>query len=316
MRKVHLLLKYLIPIAFVSLILVGCSLNKNKSKTASDTGTLKVVATNSIIADITKNIGKDRITLHSIVPVGKNPHEYEPLPKDIKKTAEADVIFYNGLNLETGGNAWFEKLVKNTEKKAGKDYFAVSDGVKTIYLNGQSKKGKEDPHAWLDLKNGIIYAKNIEKQLSAKDPKNKSFYRRNRRAYVKKLNVLHSKAKREFENIPADKKIIVTSEGCFKYFSRAYNIPSIYIWEINTEQEGTPRQLRKLIYRLKGSSIPALFVESSVDPRSMKTVSKDTGIPIYSELFTDSVAEKGQAGDSYYAMMKWNLDKIIAGLSQ
>ena len=316
MRKVHLLLKYLIPIAFVSLILVGCSLNKNKSKTASDTGTLKVVATNSIIADITKNIGKDRITLHSIVPVGKNPHEYEPLPKDIKKTAEADVIFYNGLNLETGGNAWFEKLVKNTEKKAGKDYFAVSDGVKTIYLNGQSKKGKEDPHAWLDLKNGIIYAKNIEKQLSAKDPKNKSFYRRNRRAYVKKLNVLHSKAKREFENIPADKKIIVTSEGCFKYFSRAYNIPSIYIWEINTEQEGTPRQLRKLIYRLKGSSIPALFVESSVDPRSMKTVSKDTGIQIYSELFTDSVAEKGQAGDSYYAMMKWNLDKIIAGLSQ
>ncbi|KRM94953.1 manganese ABC transporter substrate binding protein [Liquorilactobacillus aquaticus DSM 21051] len=302
-------------VILVVFFLVGCS-SLDKNKTAEETETLKVVATNSIIADIAKNIGKDRITVHSIVPVGKNPHEYEPLPKDIKKTAETDLIFYNGLNLETGGNAWFEKLVKNTRKRSNKDYYAVSDGVRKIYLEGKAEKGKEDPHAWMDLKNGMIYAKNIEKQLSAKDPKNKAFYKKNRRAYVKKLNVLHNKAKREFGDIPTKKKMIVTSEGSFRYFSRAYNIPSIYIWGINTEQEGTPRQLERLISRLTDSSIPVLFVENSVDERSMKTVSKDTGIPIYSELFTDSVAEKGRAGDSYYAMMKWNLEKIISGLSQ
>ncbi|GAJ27256.1 manganese ABC transporter [Liquorilactobacillus sucicola DSM 21376 = JCM 15457] len=313
-KKMRKYLSYVAFTAFIVLAFAGCSSTKNSTSEKSDK--IKVVATNSIIADITKNIGKNRIELHSIVPAGRDPHEYEPLPEDTKKVSEADAIFYNGLNLETGGNAWFEKLVKNAGKKANKDYFAVSDGVKKIYLEGASEKGKEDPHAWLDLKNGVIYARNIEKQLAAKDPKNKKFYKKNLNAYVKKLNGLHSKAKREFENIPAAKKMIVTSEGCFKYFSRAYNVPSAYIWEINTEQEGTPDQLKKLVQKLKNSEVPALFVESSVDSRPMKTISKETGIPIYSEIFTDSVAKKGQTGDSYYSMMKWNLEKIAAGLSQ
>lgn len=123
-----------------------------------------------------KNIAGDKIDLHSIVPIGQDPHEYEPLPEDVKKTSEADLIFYNGINLETGGNAWFTKLVENAKKTENKDYFAVSDGVDVIYLEGQNEKGKEDPHAWLNLENGIIFAKNIAKQLSAKDPNNKEFY--------------------------------------------------------------------------------------------------------------------------------------------
>ena len=102
--------------------------------------------------------------------------------------------------------------------------------------------------------------------------------------------------------------MIVTSEGCFKYFSKAYNVPSAYIWEINTEEEGTPDQIKHLVEKLRTTKVPSLFVESSVDDRPMKTVSKDTNIPIYSTIFTDSIAEKGQDGDSYYAMMKWNLD--------
>ncbi|KRL00297.1 manganese ABC transporter substrate binding protein [Liquorilactobacillus capillatus DSM 19910] len=316
MRKTRKHLNYVVLAAVIILaILTGCS--STKSGTVGKGDKVKVVTTNSILADITKNIGKDRIELHSIVPVGKNPHEYEPLPEDTKKTSEADLIFYNGLNLENGGNTWFQKLVKNAGKKANKDYFALSEGVKPIYLKGhQSQKGKEDPHAWLDLKNGIIYAQNVEKHLSAKDPKNKKFYKKNLKAYVKKLNGLHSQAKHKFDNISAEKKMIVTSEGCFKYFSRAYNVPAAYIWEINTEQEGTPEQLKNLVQKLKGSQVPSLFVESSVDGRPMKTVSKETGIPIYAEIFTDSVAKKGQPGDSYYTMMKWNLDKITAGLSK
>lgn len=108
--------------------------------------------------------------------------------------------------------------------------------------------------------------------------------------------------------------MIVTSEGCFKYFSKAYNIPAGYIWEINTEEEGTPDQIKNLVEKLRTTKVPALFVESSVDDRPMKTVAKDTNIPIYSTIFTDSVAEKGKDGDSYYAMMKWNLKKISQGL--
>lgn len=300
----------LLALAIIALAACGSS---NKS---SDSGKLKVVATNSIIADITKNIAGDKIDLHSIVPVGKDPHEYEPLPEDVKKTSKADLIFYNGINLETGGNAWFTKLVKNANKTENKDYFAVSDGVDVIYLEGKGEEGKEDPHAWLNLENGVIFAKNIAKQLIAKDPTNKETYEKNLADYTAKLEALDKEAKEKFNNIPADKKMIVTSEGCFKYFSKAYGVPSAYIWEINTEQEGTPDQIKTLVEKLRQTKTPSLFVESSVDDRPMKTVSKDTNIPIYAKIFTDSIAEEGQDGDSYYSMMKYNLDKIAEGLNK
>ena len=306
-------------LGFLSLIFmlaVGLFACSNANKNSNTSEKLKVVATNSIIADITKNIAGDKIDLHSIVPVGQDPHEYEPLPDDVKKTSQADLIFYNGINLETGGNAWFTKLVQNAKKEENKDYYAVSDGVEVIYLEGQNEKGKEDPHAWLNLENGMIYAKNIAKQLSAKDPKNKDFYEANLKNYLEKLEALDKEAKQKFNNIPKEKKMIVTSEGCFKYFSKAYNVPSAYIWEINTEEEGTPDQIKALVEKLRKTKVPSLFVESSVDERPMQTVSKDTNIPIFEKIFTDSVAEPGQNGDSYYNMMKWNLDKIAEGLSK
>ena len=310
MKKCRFLV--LLLLAFVGL--AACS--SQKSSTDSSSSKLNVVATNSIIADITKNIAGDKINLHSIVPVGQDPHEYEPLPEDVKKTSKADLIFYNGINLETGGNAWFTKLVENAQKKENKDYYAVSEGVEVIYLEGQNEKGKEDPHAWLNLENGIIYAQNIAKRLIEKDPDNKATYEKNLKAYVEKLTALDKEAKEKFNNIPEEKKMIVTSEGCFKYFSKAYNVPSAYIWEINTEEEGTPDQIKSLVEKLRKTKVPSLFVESSVDDRPMKTVSKDTNIPIYAKIFTDSIAEKGEEGDSYYSMMKYNLDKISEGLAK
>lgn len=303
-------------LAILGLVIFAACSTDSASNDEEDDGKLKVVVTNSILADMAETIGQDRIELHSIVPVGKDPHEYEPLPEDVQKTSKADVIFYNGINLETGGNAWFTKLVDNAGKKKDQDYFAASDGVEVIYLEGQNEAGKEDPHAWLNLENGIIYAQNIEKQLSAKDPDNQAFYQENLNKYVEKLSTLDQEAKEKFAAIPEDKKMIVTSEGCFKYFSKAYDIPSNYIWEINTEEEGTPDQIKQLVQTLRASNVPSLFVESSVNEKPMQTVSKDTDIPIYAKIFTDSVAEKGEDGDSYYAMMKWNLDKISEGLSQ
>ena len=308
-------LSFLALIFTLAVGLFACSSAKQDSN-SNEATKLKVVATNSIIADITKNIAGDKIDLHSIVPVGQDPHEYEPLPDDVKKTSQANLIFYNGINLETGGNAWFTKLVQNAKKEENKDYYAVSEGVDVIYLEGQSEKGKEDPHAWLNLENGMIYAKNIAKQLEAKDPKNKDFYEANLKTYLEKLSKLDEEAKEKFNNIPKEKKTIVTSEGCFKYFSKAYNVPSAYIWEINTEEEGTPDQIKTLVEKLRKTKVPSLFVESSVDERPMQTVSKDTNIPIYEKIFTDSIAEPGQNGDSYYSMMKWNLDKISEGLAK
>lgn len=295
------------------IVLVGC---RSQMKSASSDGKLNVVVTNSILADMTKEIAGNKINLHSIVPVGNDPHEYEPLPEDVEKTSEADLIFYNGVNLETGGNAWFTKLVKNANKKEDRDYFAISKGIDVIYLEGKNEKGKEDPHAWLNLENGIIYVKNITKLLSEKDSRHKSFYEQRSKDYLKKLRELDEQAKTKFNTIDSSKKLIVTSEGCFKYFSKAYDIPSAYIWEINTEEEGTPSQITDLVEKLNKLKPSALFIESSVDDRPMKSVSKETGIPIYSKIFTDSIAKKGDEGDSYYTMMKWNLEKIAEGLSQ
>ena len=313
-------MKKLLVAALVVLGIAGCATGKeNSSQTTSATAEnkkLQIVTTNSIIYDMTKNIAGDLVDLHSIVPVGQDPHEYEPLPEDVQKVQKADLIFYNGINLENAEDAWFTKMVKNAGKVADKDYFAVSDGVDVIYLEGAKEKGKEDPHAWLNIENGVIYAKNIAKQLIAKDPKNKETYEKNLAAYVKKLEELDKDAKQRIAKIPEEKRLIVTSEGCFKYFSKAYDIKSAYIWEINTEEEGTPEQIANLVRQLRASKVPSLFVESSVDDRPMKTVSQETGLPIYSTIFTDSIAEAGKDGDSYYSMMKWNLDKIIAGLSK
>lgn len=298
-------------------LLAGCGTKDGKSADdSSKNGKLNVVVTNSILWDMTRNIAGDKINLHSIVPVGKDPHEYEPLPEDIQKSTDADLIFFNGLNLETGGNAWFTKLMENANKKENKDYYAVSEGVEALHLEGKGEEGKEDPHAWLNLENGMIYAQNIEKYLSEKDPDNKEFYKKNLKEYVAKLTELDNTAKGKFDSIADSKKMIVTSEGCFKYFSKAYHVPSAYIWEINTEEEGTPDQIKNLVDKLKKTDVQSLFVESSVDDRPMKMVAKDTDIPIYAKIFTDSIAEKGNDGDSYYSMMKWNLDHIYKGLAK
>lgn len=301
----------------ILLIVVGGALWWGLSReTTESAGKLKVVATNSILADIAKNVGGNRIELHSIVPVGKDPHEYEPLAEDVVKVNQAALIFYNGINLETGGNAWFSKLMKNAKKQANIDYFAVSDGVEVIYLEGKQEGGKEDPHAWLNLGNGMIYAKNMAKQMSEKDPEHRAYYEEQLTRYLAKLTKLDEEAKSKFSAIPENKKLIVTSEGCFKYFSKAYGVPSAYIWEINTEEEGTPGQITTLVTKLRTSEVPTLFVESSVNEKPMKTIAKDTGLPIHAKIFTDSVAEPGENGDSYYAMMKWNLDKIAEGLAR
>ena len=151
-------MKKLLVAALVVLGIAGCATSKDTSKDTSskaDTEKINVVTTNSIIYDMTKNIAGDLVNLHSIVPVGQDPHEYEPLPEDVQKVQKADLIFYNGINLENGGDAWFTKMVNNAKKEANKDYFAVSDGVEVIYLEGQNEAGKEDPHAWLNIENGV-----------------------------------------------------------------------------------------------------------------------------------------------------------------
>lgn len=299
---------------FFLTLLAGLTLAACGNQAAEKKEKLAIVTTNSILSDLVKNVGQDKIELHSIVPIGTDPHEYEPLPEDIAKASEADILFFNGLNLETGGNGWFNKLMKTAKKVENKDYFSTSKNVTPQYLTSAGQEQTEDPHAWLDIENGIKYVENIRDVLVEKDPKNKDFYTENAKNYTEKLSKLHEEVKAKFADIPDDKKLLVTSEGAFKYFSKAYDLNAAYIWEINTESQGTPEQMTTIIDTIKKSKAPVLFVETSVDKRSMERVSKEVKRPIYDTLFTDSLAKEGTEGDTYYSMMNWNLTKIHDGL--
>ncbi|MGQ2376237.1 metal ABC transporter solute-binding protein, Zn/Mn family [Companilactobacillus zhachilii] len=284
----------------------------NSNKSIANNEKIQVVTTNSILEDMVHNVGQDRIELYSIVKRGTDPHEYEPQPTDVSASADADVIFHNGLNLETGGNGWFTKLVQTSHKKFGREVFSASEDVEAKHLT--TNKDEEDPHAWLDLENGIKYVRTIANVLKQKDPKNASFYQDNADNYIAKLEKLHQQAQSKYLQIPEKQRLLVTSEGAFKYFSKAYHVTPAYIWEINTEAQGTPEQMKAVLSKIKDSDVKHLFVESSVSPKSMNKVAKESGLEIYSKIFTDSLAKKGTDGDTYYSMMKWNIDHIYNGL--
>lgn len=281
----------------------------------AETGTrIKVVTTYSILYDIVRNVGGDRVEIHSLAPVGSNPHEYDPLPLDVQNTSDADLVFYNGLNLEAG-NAWFDKLLR-TAGKSGADapVFRLSAGVTPQYLTSSDQDGSEDPHAWLDTRNGIQYARNARDALIQVDPANAETYRANAAVYVSQLEQLHARALAAFATIPAERRYLITSEGAFKYFCAAYGFEAGYIWEINAENQGTPQQVIALLGQLRQRRVPALFVETSVDPRSMQMVSRESGIVIAGTLFTDSLGLPGTAGDSYAGMLESNIETILTSL--
>ena len=307
--------KLILTVIPLALLLGGVLnfVNHHKSADQQSSNQLRVVTTNSILEDMVRQVAGDKVALHSIVARGVDPHEYEPKPTDISETTQADVIFHNGLNLETGGSGWFSKLIKTAHKKDREQVFEASDAVTPLYLT--TNQSEQDPHAWLDLGNGIRYVETITAVLKAKDPKHANYYQERSDTYLAKLKKLDAAAKEKFLDIPEKQRLLVTSEGAFKYFSKAYHVIPAYIWEINTESQGTPDQMAEVLSKIKESEVNGLFVETSVSPKSMEQVSKETGLPIQSKIFTDSLAKKGQMGDTYYDMMKWNLDKIYQGLS-
>ncbi|MBM7704369.1 metal ABC transporter solute-binding protein, Zn/Mn family [Priestia iocasae] len=309
-----------LSILLLSLFLVGvlaaCNSEKTNGNEEKGEGKVQVVTTYSIVYDIVKNVGGDLVDIHSLAPIGSNPHEYDPLPEDVQKTTDADAVFYNGLNLEEG-NSWFSKLME-TAGKDGEDapVFLMSKDVEAKYLTTKGKEGEEDPHAWLDVRNGIKYAENARDGLIKVDPENKDVYEKNAEEYIAKLEKLHSDAKAKFDKIPAEKRVLVTSEGAFKYFSDAYEFQAEYIWEINQENQGTPDQITRIVDIINEKEITGLFLETSIDARSMEAVSRETNVPIMGKVFTDSLAAPGEDGDTYISMMEWNINKISEGLTK
>ncbi|WP_192945186.1 manganese ABC transporter substrate-binding lipoprotein MntC [Staphylococcus cohnii] len=303
--------KLLIITMILILFLSACGKGNNDS-TSQSNEKIKVVTTNSILYDMVKNVGGDNVEIHSIVPIGQDPHEYEVKPKDIKALTDADVVFYNGLNLETG-NGWFE----NALSQANKSYedgsvVKVSKNVKPLYLNGakEGDESKQDPHAWLSLDNGIKYVEEISKALIKKNDNYKDDIQSNTKDYIAKLEDLKKESHDKFNDIPKEQRAMITSEGAFKYFSKQFDIKPGYIWEINTEKQGTPEQMKQAVKFVQDNNLKHLLVETSVDKKSMQSLSEETNLDIYGEVYTDSIGKKGSKGDSYFNMMQENINTV------
>ncbi|GAE36892.1 metal ABC transporter substrate-binding protein [Halalkalibacter akibai] len=281
-------------------LLAACGGN---DETADDS--LKIVTSFSILADLAEQVAGERAEVEYLVPIGEEPHEYETVPSDFQKVSDADVFFVNGFGLEE----WLERLVQNVGDVS---IVSVSDGVTPLPISDQDG---EDPHAWLDVKNVITYVENIRDDLIKRDPEGADEYEANANAYIAELEELHTWIETEVETIEESKRAIVISENAFKYFGDQYGFDTIGIWELNSHEEGTPRQIANVVDTISERSIPVVFVETTVDKRYMETVANDAGVEIAGEVYTDAVGLDGSGAETYIKMMEHNVRTFVEGLS-
>ena len=306
-----------IIVALVVVVAVAFGLmhrNDQSDGRAAD-GRLNVVSSFSIINQISEEIGGKFVNAHTITAIGADQHDYDPTPTDVKRTQDAAIVFANGLNLEKGGSGWFDKLMKTTDKHAGKEIFNVTDGIKTIKLTTAGVAGQDNPHAWNGVLEGKTYAANIAKVLEKKDPAHKAYYAKRATAYEAKLQKLYDKWHAKFAALPADDKKLVTQEGAMAYFARDFGLKPYFIWEIDTESNGTPSQIRTLVEALQGEKVRATFVEQGESDKPMQTVISQINSHIAGELWTDSVSKKSGVVPTYYDLLNHNAQTIYDGLT-
>src|SRR5690625_2767448 len=290
--------------------------NEKASENGGQTEKIKVVTSFTLIEDMAREIGGEQVEVYNLVPVGTDPHEYEPLPDDIKAATDADILFYNGVNLEGGDHGWFAKMIDSVNQDAD-NIFEAAEGVEPMYLTSEDGKEEEiNPHAFLDPVVGIQMAENTRDALIAIDPDHKEEYENNAEAYLDTLQEIDDEYSEKLAEIPEEKRVLITSERAYQYMADRYDLKEGYIWAIDTEENGTPSQVKSLINFIEENDPPVLFIESNVDERPMETVASETGLEIFGEIFSDEIGKPGEDGDTYVTFLKHNIDVIYDGLSQ
>lgn len=267
-----------------------------------------VVATASIFADMAENIAGDHVEVKMIVPIGSDPHLYKPRPSDAKLLAKADLILRNELTFE----GWLKKLINNSNTD-GK-IVTITEGVNVV--KSLVYENSADPHAWMDASNGLVYIENIKNALIEIDPDNKEVYEINYGVYKQQLEDLDAYIATEIEKIPANQRILITSHDAFQYYGRRYGIKLESIMGISTEAEAQTSDIRRLNKVIRNNKVPAVFIESTINPKMLEQLAADNNIEIGGELYADSIGEKDSEAPSYYDMLKYNTDVIVKALSR
>lgn len=269
----------------------------------------KVVTTFTVIADMARNVAGDAATVESITKPGAEIHNYSPTPGDLRRAQGAQLILYNGLNLEL----WFKKFFRHLRDVPS---VVVSDGVAPMSIAGGPYTGKPNPHAWMSPANALIYVDAIRDALMEHDPANADVYRRNAEAYKARIEAEIAPIRAELAAIPEDRRWLVTSEGAFSYLARDFGLKEIYLWPINADQQGTPQQVRAVIDAVRAHSIPAVFSESTVSDKPARQVARETGAHYGGVLYVDSLSEANGPVPTYLDLLRVTAGTIAKGLSE
>lgn len=271
-------------------------------------GKKRVVTTFTIIADMAQNVAGDAAVVESITKPGAEIHGYEPTPQDIVKAQRADLVLWNGLNLER----WFEKFFGNLRNVPSA---VVSEGIEPIGIDEGPYRGRPNPHAWMAPKNAVIYVENIRKALVKIDPANEKIYNANAKAYAAKFAAIEETVRSELGKIPAEQRWLVTSEGAFPYLARNFGLKELFLWAVNSDQQGTPQQVQKVIDGVRKNRIPVLFSESTVSDKPARQVARETGARYGGVLYVDSLTAKNGPAPTYLQLMEYNAKTIVKGFA-
>jgi manganese/iron transport system substrate-binding protein len=269
----------------------------------------KAVTTFTVIADMARNVAGDAAVVESITKPGAEIHNYAPTPGDIRRAQGAQLILWNGLNLEL----WFERFFQNLKEVPG---VVVSEGVEPMSISEGPYTGKPNPHAWMSPENALIYVDNIRDAFSKYDPANAATYAVNAEAYKKEIESSIAPIRAKLDTIPADKRWLVSSEGAFSYLARDFGLKELYLWPINADQQGTPQQVRKVIDAVEANKIPAVFSESTVSDKPAKQVARETGAHYGGVLYVDSLSEADGPTPTYIDLLRVTSDTIEKGLAE
>ena len=305
-----------IILTLLAVLIAGIFLFVNKADAPNTTNEkvdknekIQALSTFTIINDMVKEVGGDRVEAFSLIKPGVQIHGYEPTPKDLVQAAKVDVIFSNGMNLELS----VTKLRANIPDVP---VVTVSEGITQINITEGSYQGKPNPHAWMSPKQGLVYVENIRKALVSLSPDDESYFNANAKAYSDKLRALDKTLSESLATLPANNRYLVTCEGAFTYLTNDYGLQELYLWAINDEAGGSPQQVARIIDIVKENKIPAVFCESTVEPRIQQEVVQATGAKMGGVLYVDSLSTEDGPAPTYLALLSATVNNIIEGLTK
>ncbi|MBI4963479.1 MAG: zinc ABC transporter substrate-binding protein [Desulfomonile tiedjei] len=279
-----------------------------------DTGKTRkpiLVCSTTQVADFARQVVGDSCEVHCILAPGADPHTYMPTPGDAKLVLKADLCLQNGMHLE--GKNWMQTLAQD----AGKPLLTCTEGVQPIELEAEGQK-VNDPHTWFTPRNAAIYVNNIVRGVSKLDPAHKADYEARAKLYLQELRVLDSWIREQFNSIPIDSRILVTSHDAFNYFAKEYGFKNQAPvgWSTGAEVGAgmTPERRKQVIESIKSFRVKAVFVETSVNPKLVREIANEAGVKVGGELYSDSMGPAGSAGESYIGMMRENVLVIATSL--